>query len=107
MTSQRRAAVFRWIVTLAGLGVAVYYGRLWAPSLLGWVEIASLVVLIALVHNLGLRASFGDVSFMPTAVLMAYLVMGRDGGVIATAAGLAAGCGVQLARRWRKPQDRS
>ena len=100
--------MFRWLVIVAGLGVAGYYGRLAAPSVLGWIEIASLAALIGLVHNLGLRASFGDVTFMPTAVLMAYMVMGREGGMVAAAAGLLVGCGAQVARHWRQPQqDRS
>ncbi len=106
MTIERRTAIYRWIVIAAGLGVTVVLGRGWTPSLLGGINIASLVVLIALVQNLGLRASFGEITFMPAASLMAYLVMGREGGLLATGAGLLVGCGAQAVRNWRRPQDK-
>src|SRR5258706_9243473 len=107
MTVDQRSALFRWTLTAVAIGVLVYLGRTWNPSLLELIEAGSLVVMVVLVQNLGLRTPVGEATFMPTASLIAYLSIGRTGGLVATGVGMLVGCGFMVTRNWRTPQETS
>jgi NtrC-family two-component system sensor histidine kinase KinB len=87
----------------------VITGLLWpdlrALALMDWMLIASQVLLIALVWNLGVKVTFGQVTFLPAAVLMAYLALGLETGTTVLTVGLVLGGAGQLAQAWYRLHD--
>ncbi|GAB4477338.1 MAG: hypothetical protein Kow00124_20440 [Anaerolineae bacterium] len=73
-------------------------------SFYDWWTAASLVALIALIYNLGVRTTFGEVTFLPVPILMAYLTMGIGPALLVNAAGVLLG-GIVYSLR-RLSQDR-
>ncbi len=99
MTPERRSTIAYWVLGLAMLIVTI---QLW-PDLhrqhwTDWLLAISLVALVALVESLGIRATFGTITFMPVTALMAYLALGTQKGVAVVVSGLALSGIFQLIR---------
>jgi NtrC-family two-component system sensor histidine kinase KinB len=90
MTPQRRNAIARWTLTVLVLAVAGAmlwdYPWLEAPLTTGLMTLS-----VALIANLGLPITYGTMTFMPVAVLMAYLALGPEHAWLALVAGTALG----------------
>jgi hypothetical protein len=98
MSPEKRTAIFRWVLAIATLVLAGLNLPLRQPSLADGILFVTLVALIALVLNLGVKVGFGTFTFMPVTVLMTYLVLGREGALAATVVGLIVGGSIQLVR---------
>lgn len=107
MNSEKRSTIVHWA---SGLAMLTVVGFLWPDlrdqSLMIWLILASLVVLIAVIHNLGLDTSFGKITFLPVAATTAYLTLGLDKGLLVIVAGLVIGGLGLLSRYWFKSRDR-
>ena len=108
MTTEQRTAIFRWLL---GGGTIVAAVLLWPQlgelSLRDSIVLASLIVLVALIENLGIRVSYGTVTLMPAAAMMAYFAMGLNSSLAAIVAGLILGGIFQLIMAWRRGADRA
>ncbi len=106
MNRVKRTALFHWLL---GLGLLVVTGILWPPlgnqTLVDWVVLSTTVALVGLIHYLGVSFGTTEVSFLPVAVLMAYLTLGLEKGLAAASVGLILGSGMQLAVRWKRLPD--
>jgi NtrC-family two-component system sensor histidine kinase KinB len=90
MTPQRRNAIVRW--TLTALVLAVAGAMLWDyPWLEAPLTTGLMVVSVALIASLGLPISYGTMTFMPVAALMAYLALGPEHAWLALVVGMALG----------------
>ena len=107
MNSDKRTAIVRWLLGLGTLGVAILiWPQLRDLSPLSWFLLISLAVLVALVENLGINVTYGQVTFMPVAALMAYLALGREPGLAVLIAGLVIGGLGHFVRGLRHPGAR-
>jgi hypothetical protein len=90
MTPQRRNAIVRWALTALALAVAGVilwdYSWLEAPLTTGLMALG-----MALIVNLGLPITYGTMTFIPVATLMAYLALGPEHAWLALIAGVALG----------------
>ncbi len=107
MNPEKRTAIIRLVL---GLGTLAMVGLLW-PNLRGldlmsWLVLGSLTVLVALVQTLGIQTSYGQITFLPVAALMAYMALGREAALAASTAGLLISGVGQLVWGWRRPQNR-
>src|SRR5262245_43774317 len=107
MSNEQRTAIVRWLLggfTIAG--TAVLWPRLADLTPGGWVLFVSLVVLVMLIENIGIRVSYGVVTMMPVTVLMAYFALGLEPALLVIIAGLVIGGVFQLGMAWQRGIDR-
>ncbi len=108
-TDQRTAltAIVRWI---SGAGMVIVGLLLWTQlqdlSPLSWLLLVSMAIVVALVVNLGVDVSYGQVTFMPVAALMAYFALGLQAGLAVLIVGLLLGGVGHFLRAVRHPRDR-
>lgn len=101
MTTLNRVDITRWALGVAALIVALLhlpaFGD-WPP--LGWLVVGVVTVLTAVIQALGINTGpLGKVSFLPTAALMAYFVLGLEPAMIASSVGLLCWSAMHMLRR--------
>lgn len=99
-----RVDIARWALGIAALLTALLllpaFGP-WQP--LGWLLAGSAAAAAGLVQVLGINTTpLGKVSFLPTAALMAYFVLGRETALAMTSAGLLTWSALHMLRRQEK-----
>src|SRR5689334_15975126 len=79
MTSEQRTAIVRWVLGLIiAVGSIGLFNKLRGLAVQDWLLLATLVLLVALIENLGVKVSYGYVRLMPVTALMAYFALGRE-----------------------------
>jgi two-component system, NtrC family, sensor histidine kinase KinB len=107
MSTEQRTAIVRWLLggfTLAGSALLWPSLRELSPG--GWIVFVSLVALVALIENIGVRVSYGVVTMMPVTALMAYFALGLEPALMVIFIGLVLGGVFQLIMAWRRGIDR-
>lgn len=106
MDPKNRSAIARWVLGIATLAAAsLLWPGLQGLGLMDWLLRGSLVLLIGLTWNLGVKVSFGQVTFLPAVALMAYMALGRETGMAVLIAGVVLGGLGYLAQYWQAMQN--
>src|SRR5574341_1658183 len=107
-TEQRTTltAIVRWILgTITLIAGILIWSQLRDLTPEKWFLLISLALVVALVQNLGVEVSYGQVTFMPTTALMAYFTLGLQPGLAVLVAGLVIGGLWHILRVIRRPQE--
>ncbi len=102
MTPEKRTAITHWLL---GLGILVIAGLFWSGlrpfNLFDWILVGTLIVLVAMVQNLGVKTDFSLITFLPVIVLTAYFSLGHERGLLVVVIGLMLGGIVRLIQALR------
>ncbi|MBN1428662.1 MAG: GAF domain-containing protein [Anaerolineae bacterium] len=107
MSPEKRTVIVRWLLGITTLVLAGINLPTRHFSLVEWILIFTLVALIALVRNYGIGVSFGEFTFMPVTVLLAYLVFDLKTGLAVMVLGLAIGGSIHSVRRWKESRSKT
>lgn len=102
MAFESRTGVVRsiWIAGILAIAVLQFPGL--PQDVAGWIRLGSFALLIAITLNLGVPTTFGTVTFIPVAALMAYFVLGIGGGLTVLVGGQILSLALRLPRLLRQ-----